>query len=202
MRRGRDRLGAQLRRGRAERIGDLQGMATLHALATLRTRADVNLKCAHNGAHGRQVLLILRGDAGLDHRAGTRGTGPWQRRVVLLIDARRSRTPGAGTIGRARLPAGTPWMGHGTVLGKRGRLPLSRASRRIQFPTQALVLTTQALDLALKRIPLALRAFGALAQPGILGSRRRRVIVRVIRHIEVMPDPRKKYKSNHVEYMT
>jgi len=26
--------------------------------------------------------------------------------------------------------------------------------------------------------------------------------VRVIRHIEVMPDPRKKYKSNHVAYMT
>ena len=93
-------------------------------------------------------------------------------------------------------------MRRGTISGKRGRLPLSRATRRVQLPPQALVLSTQALDLALKRIPLALRAFGALAQVGTLGSRRRRVIVREIRHIEVMPDPRKKYKSNHVAYMT
>jgi len=135
-------LWAQLRRGGTDRIGGLQGMAALHALATLLTRADVNLKRTHEGAHGRQVFVILSGDAGLDHHACTRGTGPWQRSVILLIDVRRSRTPCAGAIGRARLPARTPWMRGGTISGKRGRLPLSRAPRRVQLPPQALVLST------------------------------------------------------------
>jgi hypothetical protein len=92
-------------------------------------------------------------------------------------------------------------MRRGAVLRKRRRLSTARAPGRVQLPPQAVVLPAQPLDLLAQRLPFTLGSFGALTPRGIVRSRPGLVRAGLIWHIEVMPDPRKKYKSNHVEFV-
>jgi hypothetical protein len=79
---------------------------------------------------------------------------------------------------------------------------MDSTARRLELLFQFLVFAPQAL-------PLGFGAAQILAQPvdlplllgdDLMRVTRRRGIV-ALRHAAVMPDLRKKYKSNHVEYM-
>lgn len=149
----------------------------------------VDVERPHDGAHRRQIFLILRRRVRLDDRARACRTRRWQWRVVLLVDHGRRGTPRTRAIRGPRLPAGTSRVRDGAILGKRGGLALPRTSRRIQLPAQAFVRAAQALMLPLQarilapqRITLPLREFGALAKRLDVVGCRRRIVGRAIRH--------------------
>jgi hypothetical protein len=78
---------------------------------------------------------------------------------------------------------------------------MTSAPRGLQFVPQALILSSEPLVLALQpfllllqRLAIPLRTFCALAKALDLVACWRRIGARGIRHVDVMPDPRKKYK--------
>jgi len=92
-------------------------------------------------------------------------------------------------------------MGRRLIPGKRCRLPAPGAARGFQILTQPLVLAPQARILALQpillllqRLAISLRTVCALAKALDLVACWRRIGARGIRHVDVMPDPRQKYK--------
>ena len=81
-----------------------------------------------------------------------------------------------------------------TVLRKRRALPRAGSPRCLEFFAQAFVFAPQPLILSLQCVTLALRTFRALTQCIDVVGRWRRIGRPLIRHGDVMPDPRKKYK--------
>jgi len=73
-------------------------------------------------------------------------------------------------------------------------LPIAGAACRLEFPAQPFVVAPQSFDLPSQRIALALRAFRALANRVDLCALGCRIGRALIRHVDVMPDPPKKYK--------
>jgi hypothetical protein len=85
-------------------------------------------------------------------------------------------------------------MARRPILRKGRRLPSTGAPCGLELVAQALILASEPLDFAPEGLALSFRAFGALPQDVDLAVRGCRIGARWIRHIEVMPDPRKKYK--------
>ena len=71
--------------------------------------------------------------------------------------------------------------------------PFRRAARKVEFLLQPLVLALQSVPLAFETNPVAIGLFQLPTQPLNLALKVVRE-VRSIRHIDVMPDPGKKYK--------
>lgn len=197
-----DGLRAQLHGGRAERIGGLQRMTALHAPPTVPALADRDPKLVDDGALHGQVFLVLRHDAALRHRAAAVRTVRGHRRVVRDIDARGRRTMRVPPIRETRFAAGPLGLLLRQPARKRRGLTSGSAARHLELFFQPLVLAPQP-------VTLDLRALQILAQPIDLPrlivddlvrlSGRR--ILRASRHAPLMPKPREKYKSNHVEYL-
>ena len=86
------------------------------------------------------------------------------------------------------------------ALRERGRRPFRRAARQVECLLQPLVLASQSVPLALQSVPLAFEtnpvAIGPFQLPTQPLNLALQVVrdVRLIRHIDVMPDPGKKYK--------
>ena len=82
----------------------------------------------------------------------------------------------------------------GGALRKRRGLAFGRAPRQVQCLLQPLVLTAQPVALTFHLRPVALRPRQVPTQP-IVFSLKVTNRIGAIRHIEVMPDSRKKYKG-------
>ena len=138
-------------------------MAALDTLSALRARPDMNVEAPDHRSLHRQVFLVLRGDADRAHGALTVRTGHGHRRHMRLIDDRRVRTMRTGTIGRTGFPPRTPRLRDAGPARERRRLPIHRATCRLEFLFQFFVFATQTL-------PLSLRPAQILAQPLVLAT--------------------------------
>ena len=127
----RGEAGTELHRGRPERVGYLEAVPPLHALAALRAAADLDVEAAHDGAHPGEFFLILRGDAGHFDGAAAVGTRRRRRRPVGLV------RPSAGNVGNLAGRTAPRAVGRAAYLSlaagpwQRGaacRLPARRAS--------------------------------------------------------------------------
>ena len=191
----RHRARPQLRGRRAERIGGLERMPARHAPPTPLTLPDVDVKRAHQRRHRRQVFLVWRRHGRFDHRARTARTDGRERGVVRFVDVRRDGPVGGPAIGETGFPIRASRVRTGAILGKRRRLPKAGAPRRLECRAKAVVLASQSLVVSPQRIALTLGAFRALAPCGDVVALRGGLGRPVIRHIDVMPDPRPEYTS-------
>jgi hypothetical protein len=84
---------------------------------------------------------------------------------------------------------------------ERRRLTVGAPTRHLELLFQPLVFTPQAVAFDLRALQVL---FETLNAPGLIVDDLVRLsgwrILRAPRHAPVMPNPRKKYKSNHVEY--
>lgn len=193
--RQRDGLWPELHRGRPKRVRGLQRMPPLHAPVAVATGAHVDAKVAHDRPLHREVFVKLRRDACPADRTRTVRTAGGQWHVVGLIDV-----PGSPPIGAP--PIRGPWFAPRTSRRVRGhaarercRLAIHRAARRLEVVFQFLVFTpqpltlgfrppkifTEPLDLARLVLDDLLRVTGTISRSAI-------------RHADVMPEPRLKYK--------
>ena len=172
-------------------------MPALYAPPAPRTRTHLDAKRADDGAAHRQIVLILRDDVRLVHRAATGGTCPGQRRVVRPIDPPGHRTGAVSAAGGARASARQTAGALSMRFGERRGLPEARPARRVELILKSLVAPFQP-------IPLVLGARQGVAQLRdllLLSSSQYGEIVRRQRrahigHALVMPETRNLYKYN------
>ncbi len=191
---GRHGARAHLGRRGPQRIRGLQRVSPLHALPTLRAVPNVDGKRAHQGPHRRHLFLILHRDGRLAHGSRARWTDGRERGVVGFVNLGRNGPVRATAIGRSGLAAGASRVLRRPVLGKRRGLSESCTPCGLEFLAQALVVASQPFVLPPQRIAFLLGAFGALAKRVAAVRRFSRVRRPRIRHVDVMPDPRQKYK--------
>ena len=198
----RDGLRAKLRGGRTQRIGGLERMAALHTAVALAALPDRDAKLVHHGALDRQVFLVLRDHALSADGAATVRALRGQRRLMRVVDVARRGTMRLPAIGGARLAARPLGMRLRQAARKRRRLAIRAALRHLEFFLQSLVLAAQpvALDLGAPHVLAEPLVLAPQILDDLLGTTRRRHVLRAPRHAPVMPNPRTKYKSNHVEY--
>ena len=147
-------------------------MAALDATPTLRAVADLDVEAPHDGAHHREIFLILRRHAGqLDGAAAVRTRGR-RRCSAGLVNLRRTRAARLPAVVRTSAPAGSPAATLGPVLGEGRGLPESCPPRRVELLfevfTAALPPIPVALPLitvTLPLIPVALDPRQLLPQP-------------------------------------
>ena len=162
---------AELRAGRAQRIGGLQRVAALHPPPTLRALANLNLEVPHDRFDLRQVLLVLRRHGGhLDLAAAVRTRRRNRRRMRLVNPCRPPPAAMRAVVG-AGTSSGTPAPSLWPVLGEGGRLPLAAAPGRGELLLQVITVTLpviplldqlrvllfELLDARVPRIPFTLR---------------------------------------------
>lgn len=194
----RDHLRAELRRGRANRIGRLQRMPALDAPAAARTATDVHVKLAdHDTRHG-ELFLILVDDASRHHRTGAVRTVRGQRRRVAFIDVSGTSPPCLRPIPTAGFPAWSLRM-RLHRLRKRRRLPASGPPCVIELSFELVDLLTKPFSVALpvllltsQRIALALGLLGALTPIDVAAIRL--AWLRRFWHAAVMPEISVEYK--------
>ncbi len=200
----RDRLRAELRARRAQRVRGLQRMAPLHPALAHATLADLDAKRPDDDARHRQCFLILHRHARLADRPTTVRTVVGQRRVVGLIDpARSAATSLASVLGAsfATRPAGM----RRDPFRERSRVPMRRAPSLVQLPLQPLDCSTQSLALTPELLVLALQLITLASQPIALALGPLRAFAPLVdlpralivgtRHTEVMPEARTKYRT-------
>ena len=193
-------LRAELHTRRPQRIRGLQRMPALQASPAGRTPTDRHVEATDEGSHIRELFLILRGDAGHRHRPGTMRTRGRQADRNHVVDRRRPRPLAMPAIVTSGSPPRPARMTTRRALRERGRRPFRRAARQVEFLLQPLVLASQSVPLALQSVPLAFEtnpvAIGPFQLPTQPLNLALKVVrdVRLIRHIDVMPDPGKKYK--------
>ena len=154
-------LRAELRGGRAQRIGRLQGMAALHAATTRLAATNLDRKGAHDRADDRQIFLILAGGTGPAQPATTMGARLGQLRPVALIDMGRDRSMGFPTIRPTRSPARSS-------RGSRRRPPRERGGLPIHLAPGVVELVFESVDLLAERVPLLPVAIPVAVRPIVL----------------------------------
>ena len=173
------------------------------ATPTLRAVADLDVEAPHDGAHHREIFLILRRHPGqLDGAAAVRTRGS-HRRSAGLVNLRRTPAARLPAVVRTCAPAGSSAATLGPVLGKGSRLPESCPPRRVELLLEVFTAALPPIPVALPLIPVALDPRQLLPQPcdlsllflnaGIAG-----ILFRpgtLPWHPTVMPDPLEKYKS-------
>ena len=138
---------AELRAGRAQRIGGLQPVAALYPTPTLRALANLNLEVPHDRFDLRHVLLILRRHAGHRDRAAAVRTRRRNRRRMRLVNPCRPPAAAMRAVIGAGPPARKPAASLRPVLGEGGRLSLAG-------PPGSVELLLQVLAVMLPVIPL------------------------------------------------
>ena len=203
----RDDFGTELHAGRSQRVGGLQPVAALDATPTLRAVADLDVEAPHDGAHHREIFLILRRHPGqLDGAAAVRTRGS-HRRSAGLVNLRRTRAARLPAVVRTCAPAGSSAATLGPVLGEGSRLPESCPPRRVELLLEVFTAALPPIPVTLPPIPVALDPRQLLAQScdlsllflnaGIAG-----ILLRpgtLPWHPTVMPDPLEKYKSKMLD---
>ena len=203
----RDDFGTELHAGRSQRVGGLQSVAALDATPTLRAVADLDVEAPHDGAHHREIFLILRRHPGqLDGAAAVRTRGS-HRRSAGLVNLRRTRAARLPAVVRTCAPAGSSAATLGPVLGEGSRLPESCPPRRVELLLEVFTAALPPIPVTLPPIPVALDPRQLLAQScdlsllflnaGIAG-----ILLRpgtLPWHPTVMPDPLEKYKSKMLD---
>jgi hypothetical protein len=198
-----DRVWSQMGTGGAERVGGLQRVAALHATAAALAAADMHVEPAHVRSHHRQILLHLRGDARLGHRAATVRARRRQRDVNRLVDRRRSPVTVAA-VPPSPSPTGTTRLRRRRAVRERRRLTLAGAPRRVKRLCQSPDVAPQALALSFEPNVLIPQSIAFISRPLNLTAQPLQLSLRVVdrlrgvasRHATVMADSRKEYKSN------
>ncbi len=178
-------------------------MAALDATPTLRAVADLDVEAPHDGAHHREIFLILRRHAGqLDGAAAVRTRGR-RRCSAGLVNLRRTRAARLPAVVRTSAPAGSPAATLGPVLGEGRGLPESCPPRRVELLLEVFTAALPPIPVALPLIPVALDPRQLLPQPCDLSLLFLNAAIAGILfrpgtlpwHPTVMPDPLEKYKS-------
>ena len=120
--------------------------------------ADLDVEASHEGAHHREVFLVLRCHAGHHHAAATVRTGRRRGGSLGLVDSGRWPATRLPAVLRARAPTRTPATALGPVLGEGSCLSESCSPRCVE-------LFLEALAAALPPVPVALDSGQLLAQP-------------------------------------
>jgi hypothetical protein len=192
-------LRAQLYGRRTDRIGRLQGVATLHAAAASTTATAVHIEPAHHRPHGREIFLILRRHMGVVDRPTALRAGRRHRHVLHVIDDGGRRALALSTIRRSRLSAGPPRRSARRAFRERRGLPIAGSTRRLQLLPQPLVFAAQSITFSLDAFEIATQPLDFL--PPRLGTRWRvgpDWAIGALTHAPVMPESARQYKSNPV----
>jgi len=216
----RDRLRAELRRGRAQRIGGLPGMAPLHATPAGAAAANLDRERAHDRTHDGQIFLILPGGANPAQRSVTVRTRRGQAGVVVFVDVRGDGAMRVAAIRPARPSAGAPRRRSRHATREGGRLAIHLAPRVVELIFEVVDLPAEPVPVVAVAIPVAIGSFVLASQPldlvllplelgdqrlalallsFELGDQlvaRRGVPLRL--HASVMPRLSTKYKQKHV----
>ena len=197
------RLRPELPGGGAERIGGLQRVTSLDASPTLRAVANGHAKLVDDRGLDGQVFLILRHHALSAETPATGRALGRQRRVMRHVDTRRPPPMRLPAVGGSRLASRRFGIRFRQPARERRGLAIGSTTRHLEFLFQPLVLAPQAIAFDLRAPQIFFEPLNAAHQivdefARVFGRR----LVRAPRHVLVMPDPRKKYKSNHVEYAT
>ena len=153
--------GAELHRGRPERIGGLKAVAPLHAPPALRAAADLDVEATHDGLHLRELFLILRGHAGHLNGAAAVGTRRRRWRPVGLVDPRRAWAAALPAVPCTGPAARAPALPLRPVLGEGRGLPSPCAARVVELLLEVFATT-------LPPVSVAGGARQVLAQLGVL----------------------------------
>jgi hypothetical protein len=127
-----DRVPPQLDGRRAGGVRGLLRTTALHPTVALLAAADVDAEAAHHRTNGRQIFLVLIGDARLVHDAPAVRTPGRKRRVVDFVEARRGGSPPVPSACGTRLAARALRMRCGSALRERRRLSGACAPRRFR----------------------------------------------------------------------
>ena len=166
------------------------------------TLPNMDVKRADDRPHRRQIFLVLHRQPRFDHRTGTAGTHGRQRRIMGLVDVSGDGSVSRPPIRRARLSTGPPRVQRTPILRERRGLPTAGAPRGLEFSAQALVLAAQPFVLPPQRLAIPPGAIRTFAQRIDLVACRGRVAGPFIWHVDVMPDPPKKYKHGILDQLS
>jgi hypothetical protein len=161
-------------------------MPPLHAPTAVATATDVDAEAPYVRAHHGQVFLDLIRDARLRQRTAAIGTVRRQRYVDGFVDVRWRLMMRVSAMTPAHPTARLPRVRRRRAFRERRGLSFPRATHRIEFLLQPLILATEALY-------LAAQPFDLLILRVWRGRFRRRLFARRA-HAPFMPDPRSKYK--------
>ena len=200
----RERHGArtELHAGRAQGVGGLQRVPTLHAVPAGDTAPDLDVEPPHDGLDDRQVFLVLGRDASDLNRPTTARARRGKRRGIGLIHPRWNRSPPSASIGGACPPTRAPAVTLRAILRKRGGLSKARPPRRVELVLEPLASSLPPIAIAVRAGQLVTQArdllLVALDQLVAFVARRSRARVG---HACVMSYPRTLYKSNFLDLL-
>ena len=200
----RERHGArtELHAGRAQGVGGLQRVPTLHAVPAGDTAPDLDVEPPHDGLDDRQVFLVLGRDASDLNRPTTARARRGKRRGIGLIHPRWNRSPPPASIGGACPPTRAPAVTLRAILRKRGGLSKARPPRRVELVLEPLASSLPPIAIAVRAGQLVTQArdllLVALDQLIAFVARRSRALVG---HACVMSYPRTLYKSNFLDLL-
>jgi hypothetical protein len=115
-RRPRERARPDLRRRGARGARRLARVAALRAAPAASTPPDVDVEGGHVRPYGREIGLVLDGDALGGDRAAARGARRRRQHLDDLVDVRGDGAPRAPTVRLPRLAAGAPRARTGRAL--------------------------------------------------------------------------------------
>jgi hypothetical protein len=161
----RHRLGAQLRRGGAQRIGRLQRMPALHPTPTRAAVTDLDGERAHDRADDRKIFLVLPCGPRVTQSPATMRARVRQRRPMVLGDVARNRAVGFASIRSTGAPAGSPRGPRRGPTRERGRLPIHLTARVVQLVFEPVDFLAEGVALLPVPIPIAIRPFVLAAEP-------------------------------------
>ena len=131
------------------------GLVQRFGEATIRAHPSrLDVEASNERSHHREIFLVLRCDAGHQHRAATVRTRRRRRGSMGPVDSGRSPATRLPAAVGARAPTAAP----GPVLGEGSCLSESRSPRRVE-------LLLEAVSVALPLVPVALDSRQLLAQP-------------------------------------
>ena len=169
-------------------------MATLHAPSTRRAVADPDVEAPHDRRDDGQLFLKLHRHPRRGDDTATVRTHRRHRHCDDLVDVLGRRPVAVTAVVGPGAPPAPPRLRRRRAFREGGRLAFARPARHVEFPLQPVVLTAQPVSLSLQ---LSARAFCPLqvATQPLVFSFKVAGGVGSIRHIEVMPDSGKLYKS-------
>ena len=157
----------QLCGGCAQRIRGLQRVPALHATPTLRAVTHLDVEAPHEGAHRRQVFLVLGLHPVQRDRAAAVGAHRRGRRRMRLVNPCRRTAASVLPVLRAGSSPGKPFASLRLVLGEGRCLSAPGALRRLELLLQMLAAALPAVPLLDQLRLVSLEAFDAPHVPRV-----------------------------------
>jgi len=152
-----DRLRTELRRRRAQGIGRLQRMPTLHPPPTGVAPPNVDGEHAHDGPDDGQIFLVLPRRPRVVQAAATVRACVRQRGPMAFSDVARNRAVRFGPIRPTSAPTGSARRARRRAARERGGLPVHLAAGVVQLVFEPADFLAKCVSLLPVPIAIAIR---------------------------------------------